>query len=174
MRRPGVIVAGGGVIMLCALPPWSLRMETQTSLIVWLSGLHPPTPTPTHQHPSNLDEWKARPVHKAPKVGFLSCSSARLPTYFTINPTHRCHPADCTSTPRWHKLMDLYSDYKLILILFGFYRSNRMCVRNVLQMYAGVICSGDTPSICIEPFLIGYWATFTSTSPLWWSWSSSI
>lgn len=150
VRRPGVIVAGGGVIMLCALPPWSLRMETQTSLIVWLSGLHPPTPTPTHQHPPNLYEWKARPVRKAPKVGFLSCSSARLPTYFTINPTHGCHPADCTSASRWHKFVDIYSDYILIIL----FRFNKICVRNVLQMCAGVICSGDTPSVCIEPFLI--------------------
>lgn len=77
-EEAGVIGAGGGVNN--ALRSASLVTAHGNSNIFDCL-----TEWPT---PPNLDEWKARPVRKAPKVGFLSCFSVRLPTYFT----RKSHP----------------------------------------------------------------------------------
>lgn len=75
---------GGGVKPLCALAPWSLRTETQTSLdCLWLSGKHPPT---------RMNERPA-PRVKLVKWGFLPrISVAIYPPTLRSRPTHWSYP----------------------------------------------------------------------------------
>lgn len=90
--------------MLCALPPWSLRMETQTSLIVWLSGQHPPT---------WMNERPA-PCVKLLKWVFFPASLWGYPPTLQGNPTHCCSPVDYMFYPQVTQLLLKYNIFIFI------------------------------------------------------------
>lgn len=79
----GVVRSGeGGGELLCAVPPWSLRMETQTSVIVsdWVA------------YTPNLDEWKARPVRKKARFHVHLSLEELYPLTPSRNPTPELRP----------------------------------------------------------------------------------